>query len=106
MSYRNIIQFNVEVLGAANQALPNQSRDLGTLNRGESVGPGANVEDERLLKPWHQKVGPLADGLVDHSAEPIEKHGALAAVNGVHRGVEHRRADSEAEGGASDVCEK
>lgn len=70
------------------------------------MGPGANVKDERLLKPWHQKVGPLADGLVDHSAETIKKHGALAAVDGVHRGVEHRRANSEAESGPSNAGEK
>lgn len=76
---------------------------LGAGDGGEGVGPGADVEDEGLLEPWDEEVGPFADGLVDDSTETVEEDGALTAVDGVEGGVEDGGADAETEGGASHV---
>lgn len=67
------------------------------------MGPGADVEDEGLLEPWDEEVGPFADGVVNDSTETVEEDGALAAVDGVEGGVEDGGADAEPEGGASHV---
>ena len=70
------------------------------------MGLGADIEDVRGLKKGDEKVSAFANRDVKDSAETVHENGALAAVDGVERGVEGAGGDSEAEGGAGYVGEK
>lgn len=70
------------------------------------MGASADVEDERLLKPWDEKVGPFPDGIRLDSLETIEDDGALATVDGVEAGIDGGAAETDGERGASDVGEQ
>lgn len=64
---------------------------------------GANIEDIRGLEKGDEEMSAFADGNVEDSAETVHQDGALAAVNGVERGVDGGGGDSETEGGAGYV---
>lgn len=76
---------------------------LGTGDRGKSVGPGTDIENERLLEPRNQKMGAFTDGSINYSTESIEKHSALASIDGVKGGVKEGGAGTEADSSASNI---
>lgn len=61
------------------------------------MGPGPDIEDEGLLEPRDEEVGPFTHGLLHHPADPVEYHRPLAPVHRVQRGVHRRRCGAKAE---------
>lgn len=61
------------------------------------MGAGPDVEDEGPLEPRDEEMGPLANSLLHHTANPVEDHRPLATVHRVQRGVQRRRGGAKAE---------
>lgn len=70
------------------------------------MGPGADIEDERLLEPRDEEVGPFTNGLIDHTTESVKEHGPLASINGVERRIYHGSGRPKPESSASKVVQK
>lgn len=67
------------------------------------MGPGADIEDKRLLEPRDEEVGPFTDGLIDHTTESVKEHGPLASINGIERRICHGSGRAKPESGARQV---
>jgi len=79
---------------------------FGAGDGGEGVRARADVENVGFLNPRDEKMGSLADGVVENAPEPVEEDSALAAVDGVQGGGEGGGRRAQAEGRAGEVSEE
>ena len=68
---------------------------------GHLAGAGPTVEDDRLLHPGDEEVGPLADDHFLHAAEPVEDDGP---VPGIHCGGAAQRQRQKTGVGSQNPC--
>lgn len=60
---------------------PSSERTFGASDRADAPRARADVEDDSLLQPRHQKVGALARRLRQHALQPVKEHSLLSAVH-------------------------
>lgn len=64
------------------------------------MGFSTDIKDVGFLNQWNTEMSTFADGIFDNSTKTVENDGALAAVDGVERGVEKGGGRADNSGGA------